>query len=139
MKFLIILSSLCSNVLFAQDSYVHSMIQQKTEKKALYQKYNIPAIASVTIPCSFGKADLDFTNVKVDFDSVQVLSVHLVFTDYPSYDDLKKLNSNRIQHLLKKFTTLSISSIEWKIIRQMDGGEKNSAAKMFHGFVIYLF
>ena len=68
---------------------------------------------------------------------MQVTAINLVFTDYPSTDDLEKLNNRRLRNLFKKYPSLeNDSSIEWQLIRQLNGAEKDAAVKLFHGFVI---
>ena len=103
--------------------------------------YNIePAITelSVSIPCEFGKSTFLFSENSIDLSTVQVTAVDLIFTDYPSDDDLIKLNSDRLKKLFEKYPALaSASSINWKLIRQTNGRERDKAIELFHGFVVY--
>jgi len=61
-----------------------------------------------------------------------------VFTDYPSSNALIQLNTARLQHLFAKYPGLAANhTIEWQVVRQTDGAEKDAALKLFHGFIIY--
>lgn len=92
---------------------------------------------SFTVPCKYGSAAFVFPQNSFDPEKVQVIAADLVFTDHPSYDNLKKLNTDRFIQLFNKYPSLADKNIEWKLVRQMTGVTKATALNMFHGFVIY--
>src|SRR5437868_4432437 len=112
-------------------------ILNNVEQVPVYVPMNVPAESSVNISCSFGKAELSFPD-SFDINKVQITAIDLVYTDYPSKDDLKKLNGNRLSNLFSRYPQLrSQNNISWKLIRQMDGAEREPGITMFHGFTIY--
>ena len=67
----------------------------------------------------------------------QILSVDLLFTDFPANQNLLSLNKKRLQTLADLLPTATQQpNTVWQIIRQLDGKDKASAANMLHGFVI---
>jgi hypothetical protein len=67
----------------------------------------------------------------------QILSVDLLFTDFPANQNLVSLNKKRLQVLANLLPTATQQpNTQWQIIRQLDGKDKASAANMLHGFVI---
>ncbi len=135
-RLLILLLSFWS-IASAQRTDIPSIINGKVIKIPLYSKITVPAERSFTIPCDFGKDVLRFPD-SIDLERLQVTAVDLVFTDYPTANDLKKLNTGRLLHLFDKYPKLlNMPGIEWKLVRQMDGAEREKAAGLFHGFVVY--
>ncbi len=106
-------------------------------KQPVYKISYLPTEQYVTIPCEFGKAELIVPGNMIDLRTVQITAIDLVFTDYPSKDNLAKLTFNRVQNLFAAFPFLLPDSIELNMIRQTDGAERTAAMKMFHGFIIY--
>lgn len=122
----------------AQTSTVSGILEQQL---TLQPQYTIsPAFNEkyFSIPCAFGKSDLQFPEPAINADSIQVTAIDLVFTDYPSADPLTALNTARMQQLLAQYPSLiNNNSIAWQVVRQTNGAEKANAEKLFHGFVIY--
>lgn len=79
---------------------------------------------------------LDTTGLGL-INNSEILSISLVFTDFPSNLDLKPLNRDRFIQLNKYLpNAIKNKNIRWQVIRQMDGFDKKSAEGMIHGFVI---
>lgn len=128
----------CCSCCTAQQAIISDIIAQHLSRQSLYNVAHAITEQYFSIPCDFGKAALQFTDSAIDLNTVQVTAVDLVFTDYPSADALIKLNTERLQNLFAKYPALANNnSIEWQVVRQTDGAEKEAALKLFHGFVIY--
>ncbi len=122
----------------AQQKNIVSLLNKNTVRQPLYSTAHAAIEQSSFIYCDFGKAALHFKDSIINFDTVQVTAIDLVFTDFPSDNDLIKLNTERIVNLFKKYPSLTKNkTIAWKVIRQTAGAEKDSALQLFHGFVIY--
>ncbi len=122
---------------FAQQTGINAVLNGELSKIPVYHNYVVAAEQYFIIPCDFGKDSLRF-NDSVNISQVQVTAVDLVFTDYPTANDLKELNGRRLHHLFNRYPQLmNRQGIEWKLVRQMDGTEREKAAGMFHGFVVY--
>lgn len=131
-----ILFCYCSAV--AQKDIISSIITEHLIRQPLYTTTHTVTEHSLSIPCAFGKAALNFLDSAIDLSTVQVTAIDLVFTDYPSADALIKLNTARLQNLFTRYPALAINNtIAWQVVRQTDGAEKDAALKLFHGFVIY--
>src|SRR5689334_10196641 len=86
-------------VCVAQPSLVNDIITKRLVKQPvipLYVNTSNPTESWLALYSAFGKADLQQDNTTVDLDTVQVIAVDLAFTDYPSSDDLVKLNTQRL-------------------------------------------
>ncbi|MGC4104162.1 hypothetical protein [Ferruginibacter sp.] len=126
----------CCNAVIAQDKI--NAILSHVIKQPAYKKTPTATESTESIPSLFGKPGIRVPEVRVDLSEVQVTAIDLVFTDFPAGNDLIALNTNRLHKLFAAYPDLeSDSSIEWRVIRQMDGAEKVAAQLMFHGFVIY--
>ena len=122
----------------AQQKIIAGIINKNIVRQALYNTTHAVNEKSTFIYCDFGKAVLHFKDSIINFDTVQVTAVDLVFTDFPVDNDLIKLNSERLQNLFTKYPSLAKNkNIAWKVVRQTDGAMKDSALRLFHGFVIY--
>ncbi len=121
----------------AQEKRVQTILET-VHKKPLYKTEPAFNEKPLRISCGFGTDTLQFEEATFDPSKVQIIAIDLVFTDYPAYDDLKKLNSRRLMNLFKQYPSLEKNnSISWQLIRQTDGSEKENALSLFHGFVIY--
>lgn len=79
---------------------------------------------------------LDTSQVK-ELRHAQILSVDLLFTDYPSHSDLKPLNKRRLMALCQLLPGIEKQPhISFTIVRQMDGKDPESAGRLHHGFMI---
>lgn len=92
---------------------------------------------SMFLPMGFGKSEILDTMGFYELRDAEILSIDLLFTDYPANLDLKPLNRKRFQHLCKLIPyALANPNTRWQVIRQMDGFDKETASYMMHGFVI---
>ena len=128
---MLFISSLC----FAQTNPINKIVDISLVKAPVYEQTKIVSEQAVKIQCDYGKADFIFP--EINMSQLQIIAVDLVFTDYPSTDDLKALNRKRLVHLFNKYPSLAKASISWKLIRQTNGASKENALTMFHGFVLY--
>jgi hypothetical protein len=130
---------LLSFLLKAQPAIIKPIVDAPVVKMPVYQTQKIAGVYSTSIATDYAQDELKKMYPAIYLDSVQVLAVDLIFTDYPAYDDLKKLNTNRLLNLFANFPSLlsNINDVEWRVIRQMDGAEKEKALHMYHGFVVY--
>ena len=128
----------CCSFCKAQPAIISDIITAHLYRQPVYTTAHPVTEQYLSVHCDFGKSLLHFPDSTIDLNTVQVTAVDLVFTDYPSADALIKLNTARLEHLFAKYPGLAANNaIEWQVIRQMDGAEKEAASKLFHGFVIY--
>ena len=126
------------NCIAAQNKITADILDKNTVRQPLYITAPAANEKSTFIYCDFGKAALHFKDSSINLDTLLVTAIDLVFTDFPSGNDLIKLNTERIQNLFTKYPSLKKNkAIAWKVVRQTKGAEKDSALKLFHGFVIY--
>ncbi len=122
----------------AQNNIIPGIIKNNLILQPVYNISPVVTEQSFSIACEFGKPTLFFKNNEIDPAKVQVTAIDLVFTDYPSTDNLIKLNTERLQNLFTKYPGIaSNKSIAWKLVRQTNGRERAAAIELFHGFVIY--
>lgn len=137
LKCLIILL-LCSNKLLAQDAWIQRIIQTPVSKQSVYSKQKQAGIFAQTLHCDYASPTIVNADTIIAIDSVQVLAVDLVFTDYPAHLDLKQLNTQRLRNFFATYPELKNNkTINWQLVRQTDGAEKPAAQQLFHGFVVY--
>ncbi|MDB5229301.1 MAG: hypothetical protein JWN76_106 [Chitinophagaceae bacterium] len=91
----------------------------------------------MVLKMNYSKSDFtDTTGIHL-LNHAQILSIDLVFTDYPNNDELRQLNINRLKSLQRLLPfSLQQHDIRWQVIRQMNGKDKQSSQDMLHGFVI---
>lgn len=129
---------LCSNKLLAQDALIQSIIQAPVVRQPVYRIQKQAGIFTQTLRCDYASPTIIHTDAAIALDSVQVLSVDLVFTDYPAHLDLKQLNTQRLRNLFATYPQLKNNkTLNWQLVRQTDGAEKPAAQQLFHGFVLY--
>jgi len=115
------IDSLLDNKIILLPTYRQSVIGN--ESLLLQMNYAKPGIIDTT---GIGK-----------LMNADILSVDLVFTDYPATSSLKELNTKRFQNLISLAPFIvQQKSISWQVIRQTDGKDKASSEKLLHGFVI---
>lgn len=126
------------NLLCAQNvvKFVDSILQHKIIKLPAYQP-KIKNFERKFFTMEFCKSKFIDTTGMYLLQDAEILSVNLVFTDYPSSLDLKPLNRSRFIQLNKYLpNVIQNKNTQWLVIRQMNGNDKNTAKDMFHGFVI---
>ncbi len=116
--------------------FIDSILRNRTLRIPVYQLATI-GNQSKLLSMPFGKSEfLDTAGIYCLRDA-ELLSIDLVFTDYPAKLDLKPLNRSRFLTLTKLLpNAMSNPNTLWQVIRQMDGYDKETAMGMVHGFVI---
>jgi hypothetical protein len=133
-----ILMLLCSDRLQAQDNFVQRIVDAPVLRLPLYKKLQQPGIIAIPFHCAYAAPIVSAADGIKGFDSLQVLAIDLVYTDYPARLDLKALNTRRLNNLLALLPQLkTMPNIEWRLVRQMEGAEKPAAQQLFHGFMVY--
>jgi hypothetical protein len=102
--------------------------------------YSVDTISThvLYLPMPFGQSNFLDTNGVSRLQQADILSVDLVFTDYPTSNNLFTLNAARFKSLLQLIPFIHHQSFtQWRLIRQMDGKDATSAALLKHGFVIH--
>jgi hypothetical protein len=125
-----------SNISSAQQSFIDSII---THHSIHLPVYKISTLSNDTmwLKMPYAKSDfIDTTGISV-LQHSQILSIDLLYTDYPANDDLVQLNKSRLA-AIKNLLPYSVQekNIQWQVVRQMDGKDKLAAQNMIHGFVI---
>jgi hypothetical protein len=117
-------------------SFVDSILQFKTIKIPEYQ-FKQASYDTKFYEMEFcGSKFIDTTGLYL-LQNAEILSVNLIFTDYPSTLDLKPLNRSRFIQLNKYLpNAMYNNNTQWLVIRQMNGATKETAKKLKHGFVI---
>jgi hypothetical protein len=124
--------------LYAQNiaNFVDSILQHKNIRIPVYEP-SIKNFERKFFTMEFCKSKFIDTAGIYLLQNAEILSINLIFTDYPSSLDLKPLNRSRLIQLNKYLpAAMQNKNTQWLIIRQMDGYDKNSAKDMFHGFVV---
>jgi hypothetical protein len=120
----------------AQDRFLDSVINRHSIQIPSY-KISTKSTDTLWLRMPYAKADFLDTSRLSELKGAQILSVDLLFTDYPAYDNLILLNKNRLAALKKILPSSSLHpNIQWQVIRQMNGKDKASAQNMIHGFLI---
>jgi len=117
-------------------AFIDSILRNQTLKIPSY-KLAVAGNESKVFTMPFAKSEfLDTTGIHC-LNDAEILSIDLVFTDYPAKLDLKPLNKSRFMALSKLLpNAMSNPYTLWQTIRQMDGHDKQTAEPMLHGFVI---
>ena len=136
-KLLLIFFTLCFFFLQAQQQkFIDSILNQRIIRIPAYHLSNI-GNESLFLKMNFAKPEIVDTAGVHQLIGSEILSVDLVFTDYPSSNSLKPLNKKRIQNLIALLPFLSKqNSINWQVIRQADGFDSTLSKNLLHGFVI---
>lgn len=132
----VILLIFCNTLNAQNSSFIDSLLNNRL---VLLHQYHQPVIGnkSFFLKMDFGRADLLDTTGIYEITGKEILSVDLLFTDYPSSQTLKSLNKKRFQNLIKVCPyLLNYKYAQWQVVRQMDGKDKKTAENMLHGFVI---
>jgi hypothetical protein len=119
-----------------QNKFIDSLLNNRV---ILVPKYIQPTESneSLLLRMNFGQPDILDTTGIWKLKDAQILSVDLVFTDYPSTQDLKPLNRKRYNNLLALIPiNIHDENIGWQMIRQLDGKDKESSLGLLHGWVI---
>lgn len=119
-----------------QDKFIDSLLNNRVILIPTYVQ-PVESNESMVLRMNFGQADLLDTTGISKLKDAQILSVDLVFSDYPSNQDLKTLNKKRYQNLFAAMPfNITDKTISWQMIRQMDGKDKESSLNLLHGWII---
>lgn len=126
-----------ANKSIAQEKkWIDSVLNNNIIKQPVYKQPEL-SVTSKLLKMDFGKAVLLDTTGLYLIQNTDILSVDLVFTDYPQTNTLRELNRKRFEELIKCLPALIKQKyIQVRIIRQMDGYDQATATNMLHGFVI---
>ena len=127
----------CKQKSFSQEKkWIDSILNNNIIKQAVYYQPTLSANSKLLI-MDFGKAILLDTNGVAVIQSSDILSIDLVFTDFPQTNSLKELNRKRFEELIKLLPAVpKQKDIRVRIIRQMEGYDQARAINMLHGFVV---
>ena len=116
--------------------FIDSILNNRTIKIPVY-KLAVAGNESKVLIMEFAKNEfVDTAGISV-LNNAEILSIDLVFTDYPAKLDLKPLNKKRFMALSKLLpNAMTNPYTQWQMIRQMNGYSKETANGMLHGFVI---
>lgn len=131
---------LLSTTLFCAKAQQQPLIDSILDNRILkVPAYQVPETGAENLILKMYYAQstfLDTTGIW-QLQNAQILSVDLLFSDYPSASDLKPLNKSRLAALCRLVPGIDKQPlISWNIVRQTDGADKASAEKLVHGFVI---
>lgn len=139
MKHLLTACLLSTSLLCAkaqQQPLIDSILANRIVKVPYYE---IPETGAenLILRMSYAQSTFIDTSGIYALQNAQILSVDLLFSDYPSASDLKPLNKSRLAALCRLVPGIDMQQqVSWNIVRQTDGADKASAEKLVHGFVI---
>ncbi len=105
------------------------------------KRYNFPDCETgfELVKLNVGFGDFEIIN-KEDIKKLKnaaIVSVDLVYTQFPKEENFKELNGKRIEYLHLNLPELfSNSAIQWRLISQNGCNSVAKASSMFHGFVV---
>ena len=116
--------------------FIDSVLANNIVRLPAYQLAKV-GNETLVLQMDFGSSIFIDTIGVYKLQNAQILSVDLLFTDYPANQNLMALNKRRLQALVDLVPTATLQThTVWQIIRQLDGKDKASAATMLHGFVV---
>ncbi len=89
----------------------------------------------------YGKSEIIESNLPSIEDLKDLKSVDLIYTQFRRSADFNqpKLNRYRLENLKTEMSEIfDIENIQWNIVEQTTGNNKEEAAQLFHGFVFNL-
>jgi len=127
----------CSLASFAQyNHFADSILSKRIIYIPSYQR-STNGNENLFLKMDFAKPEILDTTGLYQLNGAVLLSIDLVFTDYPTNQTLKPLNKKRIQNLIALLPfVLQQKEIIWQVIRQTDGKDRVSSENLLHGFVI---
>jgi hypothetical protein len=132
--------SLLLTLLHTVQAQVHPFIDSILENRIVkipFYEVPIAGAENLILKMTYGQSSfLDTTGIFV-LQEAQILSVDLLFSDYPAAANLRTLNKSRLTALCQLLPGIEKQlTITWTIVRQTDGFDKPSAEQLVHGFVI---
>jgi hypothetical protein len=123
----------------AAQSTVNIRERIRFKDTVLVDKYQIQETTFSVLKLKMNPGDYRIQNLK-DLDKIKgmaIVSVDLVYSDYPVGEDFSELNRKRIlelyMHLPDAFATMS----EWRIVKQTGVAQTGGIQNYFHGIVVY--
>ena len=108
------------------------------------QKVEMPSYPlenmDIWLEMSFGKSDLVNVEIleKLAVENRQIARIDLVYSDYPKNQSFEKLNTRRLNTLLKVLPNLNlVSNLEFRLVRQTRCTNKVEAKELPHGIALY--
>lgn len=117
--------------------WINNILSNEVIKIPVYQ---IDAVSTsvLYLPMPFAKSDFVDTAGVFHLQHADILSVDLVFTDYPAVKTLTSLNGARFKSLLQLIPFIHDQSFtQWRMIRQTNGKDAITSEQLMHGFVIH--
>lgn len=116
---------------------IESILSQREVQQSIY-RLKIGVTQAVVLPMSYGSHQVISEADKDKIRKADVLSIDLVYSDFPKGQDLTALNRLRINELQKlRRELVTDERITWKTIRQMSCQNEEEAQVLFHGVVIH--
>lgn len=134
---LLIALTLCSTLGWTQARKTDEILGQREQQRPVYH-LKTTMLSAIVLNMSYGNDDVITETDRKLLAEAQVVSVDLVFSDYPKGQDLKALNRSRIEKIygIRK-DLVTNADIPWKIIRQTSCTNEAEAKVLFHGVVIH--
>ncbi|MBC7720841.1 MAG: hypothetical protein H7068_02395 [Pedobacter sp.] len=132
----LVLYFVCYTTYGQTPQFIDSILANKIIRVPVYNRSKV-GNETLLLKMNFAESSFVDTTGIYRLQNAQILSVDLLFTDYPTNLNLLPLNRKRLLSLANLLpAAMQDSYTSWQIIRQMEGRDKLSAEPMFHGFVI---
>lgn len=124
-------------VVFAGERTIDHILAQREQTRPVYA-LKTTMLSALVVNMSYGNDDVISETDRKALREAQVVSVDLVFSDFPKGLDMKSLNKGRIAKLyaLRK-DLVTNPDIQWRIIRQTSCKNEAEAKVLFHGIVVH--
>lgn len=133
---LIIFFLVCHTSFGQTAQFIDSVLANKIIRVPAYFQAKV-GNESILLKMNYGESSFTDTMGIYKLQNAQILSVDLLFTDYPANLDLTPLNRRRLLALAALLpSAMQENYTIWQIVRQLNGKDKISAGPMLHGFVI---
>ncbi|WP_133122153.1 hypothetical protein [Brumimicrobium salinarum] len=115
---------------------VDDILSTNVNKELIYEP-EIKSGEQLYLKMAYGSSFISNQNDIKKLYGAKFASVDIVFSDHPKGDSYPKLTRKRIENLKKLYPTLfSKKDIKWRLVRQTNCSDQQSAKKLFHGIVI---
>lgn len=122
---------------FAQTRVVEDIIAQKHISQPIY-RLKSSLMSALVFNMSYGEDAIISEKDRKILVEAQIISVDLVYTDFPKGQDLTSLNTHRIQKMYDfRKELVTNSDIKWRIIKQTSCTNEAEARVLFHGIVVH--
>ncbi len=122
--------------IYAQDHFVDSILDNRIISLPSYQS-SVISNENLFVKMDYAKSEIADTTGFYKLLHADILSVDLLFSDFPANQTLKPLNKKRLQNLIQLLPFLiQQNGVRWQVFRQTDGKDKESSQNLLHGFMI---